>query len=381
MMKKIALLSAAVMMAGAVNVSAEDVVTILVDNRPVEGLEPAYVENGRAMVPMRAIFEALGAEVSWDGDNAEVTAVKDDKTIKLTIGDSVLYRNNTSVKLDSPAVIKGEGTTMVPARAVSEALDADVEWDEKTYTVYVDSEPKAEKTEKYDSLEALSKAVGFEVTLPDNAKDKAEFETAGEGEDIVAQIRYTNEKGKSVAFRMKKGNEDISGIENADYESTMYELKTKTDIYSRHDTYYASWSDVKDGDVYCYAYIVKGYSRDDFEKELIGQFAKTDKTCAVLLDSNATTGYSWSAKVYKEDIAQIENDEYIPYIADKGIVGSGGIQRFTIKGIKQGETDITFTYSRGEETDAAKTVTKTIRVDENGDAAIVNGDKTDKVSE
>jgi hypothetical protein len=95
-----------------------------------------FIDNGTTMVPMRAIFEALGADVDWNNAAKTVTAVKGEIRISLTIDDNTAYINEKSVSLDSKPVIKS-GTTMVPVRFVSEALGATVDWNasDKSITI------------------------------------------------------------------------------------------------------------------------------------------------------------------------------------------------------------------------------------------------------
>jgi hypothetical protein len=88
---------------------------------------PPVLENGRVLVPLRAIFESLGATVDWDGTTSTVTAIKGNDTVKLTIGKKMAYRNNVSVELDVPAKVVN-GRTLVPVRFVSEALKERVYW-------------------------------------------------------------------------------------------------------------------------------------------------------------------------------------------------------------------------------------------------------------
>ncbi|MGN1007926.1 MAG: leucine-rich repeat protein [Butyricicoccus sp.] len=86
------------------------------------------VESGRTLVPLRAIFEAMGATVGWDDATKTVTATRGGDTIKLTLGDKTLYKNGKAVMtLDVPAKSLN-GRTVVPARAVAEAFGADVGW-------------------------------------------------------------------------------------------------------------------------------------------------------------------------------------------------------------------------------------------------------------
>lgn len=88
---------------------------------------PPIIENGRTLVPLRAIFEKIGAKVQWDGENRIVTATKGNDTITLQIGSNKLYKNGNEKNIDVPAKIVDE-RTLVPARAVAEAFDCKVDW-------------------------------------------------------------------------------------------------------------------------------------------------------------------------------------------------------------------------------------------------------------
>lgn len=92
--------------------------------------------NGRTMVPLRSIFEALGAQVSWDSTIRMISATSGDTDVHLSIGDRNATVNGQTVHLDTPAMIVN-GSTMVPLRFVSEALGAYVNWSESTQTVTI----------------------------------------------------------------------------------------------------------------------------------------------------------------------------------------------------------------------------------------------------
>lgn len=109
---------------------------VTVNGNSVQFDQPAFIQDGRTMVPMRKIFDALGAEVSWDGDTQTVTATKGSTTISLQIGSNVLNKNGKSIEVDVPAFLQN-GRTLVPIRAISESLDASVNWDSETQTVVI----------------------------------------------------------------------------------------------------------------------------------------------------------------------------------------------------------------------------------------------------
>jgi len=106
------------------------------------------IENGRTLVPMRKIFEALEADISWDGATNTVTATRLDKTISLSIGSNTAKLNGEDISLDVPASLIN-GRTMVPVRFVAESLDANVEWNETRKTVTI--------TTKQENIIAIDK--------------------------------------------------------------------------------------------------------------------------------------------------------------------------------------------------------------------------------
>jgi hypothetical protein len=111
-------------------------IDLYVDNtKLVTDVEPTIV-SGRTLVPVRAIFEALGATVDWDNTTRTATGTKGDTTVTIQIDSTTAYVNGTPVTLDVPAQII-DSRTMVPARFISESLGADVAWDGTTQTVYV----------------------------------------------------------------------------------------------------------------------------------------------------------------------------------------------------------------------------------------------------
>lgn len=94
------------------------------------------IESGTTLVPLRTIFEAMGATVAWDADTQTATAVKGDTSVVLRIGSTNPTVNDQVKQLDVPAKI-ANGRTLAPLRFVGEAFGGKVGWDASTYTVTI----------------------------------------------------------------------------------------------------------------------------------------------------------------------------------------------------------------------------------------------------
>ena len=131
---------------GVMNASADNDIAIVVDAKVVDcsayGQLPVIVE-GRTLVPLRSVFEALGATVEWNAETRSVTSVKGDVTIILTVDSKEMVVNGIVKTLDVPAQIMND-RTMVPVRAVAEAFGCDVKWDGAAYVVTITSKNEAE---------------------------------------------------------------------------------------------------------------------------------------------------------------------------------------------------------------------------------------------
>ncbi|MDR0272254.1 MAG: peptidylprolyl isomerase [Clostridiales bacterium] len=132
-MKKILFLIAIIIF--SVPAFASDI-SVNVNGNPVSFEQPPVNSDGRILVPLRAIFEALGATVEWNPATQTVTAERNDINISLTIGSEVLIRNNELITLDIPAQIVGD-RTFVPTRAIAESFGAEVGWEQDTQTVTI----------------------------------------------------------------------------------------------------------------------------------------------------------------------------------------------------------------------------------------------------
>lgn len=111
-------------------------ISVLVNNEAVVFDQPPISQGGRTLVPLRAIFEALGAEIEWNSATQTVTATADDVIVIMQIGSDTFTVNDEAKTLDVPSQIVG-GRTLVPTRAVAESFGADVNWDASTETITI----------------------------------------------------------------------------------------------------------------------------------------------------------------------------------------------------------------------------------------------------
>lgn len=178
----------------------KDIITIMVDGVYVDcakyGQLPVIVE-GRTLVPLRSVFEALGATVEWNNDTRSVTSVKGDVTVTLAVNSNEMTVNGTVKLLDVPAQIMNE-RTMVPVRAVAEAFGCKVEWDNNTRTVIIltePSEPVAPETPEDVVKKVMDALIAFDIKTvqlymadEDLAEEFADFDTEGHDSEIFKAI-------------------------------------------------------------------------------------------------------------------------------------------------------------------------------------------------
>lgn len=115
---------------------ADNGITVKIDGQAVAFDVSPQIINNRTMVPMRKIFETLGATVEWDQNTKTVTSTKGGTTVSLTIDNPNMNVNGNVVTLDTPACIV-DNRTLVPVRAIAEAFQTEVNWDESTKTVSI----------------------------------------------------------------------------------------------------------------------------------------------------------------------------------------------------------------------------------------------------
>ena len=165
-------------------------IVVTVNGKPITMDVPPTIINGRTLVPFRAIFEALGATVDYDAVADTARGTKGHITVALPLGRQMAYVNGAPVTIEVPAIAMS-GRTLVPGRFVAETLGAKVDWVEATKTVVITSrvEPK----------------VGGEVVLPIGGDPTSlnpilttDAMSSGVWENIYNGLLRTNEKRELI---------------------------------------------------------------------------------------------------------------------------------------------------------------------------------------
>lgn len=149
--------------------------------------------NGRILVPLRVIFEEMGAEVVWDANTATVKATKGDTAVVLTIGDNSPTINGEAYGIDQPGIIL-DGRILAPLRFVAEAFGGTVDWDgpNQTATITTLNQKEAESPAGTEKEETATKLLyqghaSFRITAADGTVIFVD-PYAGEGYDLPADI-------------------------------------------------------------------------------------------------------------------------------------------------------------------------------------------------
>ncbi|MEY8321658.1 N-acetylmuramoyl-L-alanine amidase [Lachnospiraceae bacterium 46-61] len=178
------------------NYEAESInITINGTILPPEDMPPIVLYD-RTLVPARAVFEALGAEVAWNELSQEVYVRKQNDIIVLKADQNTATKNGTTFTMDVPAKVVNE-RTMIPVRAVSEALGCTVTWNENTRVVAID-----EIIEPQESDEIID----------ENQNDNENSD--GENDDNEHDSKYDNEHDDNKITEVNKKEYASGGTGN-----------------------------------------------------------------------------------------------------------------------------------------------------------------------
>lgn len=147
---------------------------IKVNNQSLEGDDEPQIVDGRTLVPVRTIFEALGANVDWNSNTKTITAKKDKTSVVMVINQNSMTVNGKTVNMDTSAMII-DNRTYAPARYVAEAFGYNVDWDSNTKTVVINKATTQVTTEK--ATETTTEKVEVTTKKTEPTTKKAETTT------------------------------------------------------------------------------------------------------------------------------------------------------------------------------------------------------------
>lgn len=221
--------------AAAVPAKAISDIKVIVDGYELRLSQPPYVNNGTTLVPMKDIFNALNASVTWDGAANKVSGSKGNITLSLVIGSKEATVNGKTVKLDTPAVIQN-GTTFVPLRFIAEALKAEVVWDGAARTILIGSKEskgidyaalvyESKNLPKLANVDLVSKYDQSVVLLSTN---QGQGSGVVIGKDLILTNYHVMENA-SVAYAVTLGGaqHEIAGVVVSDEKADLAIVKLK----------------------------------------------------------------------------------------------------------------------------------------------------------
>lgn len=169
-------------------------VNVKIDGKLIAFDQPALYIDGRTMVPVRGVFEKLGASVNWSQATNTITARKGTTIVELKIGSKTAKVNGISKTLDvAPLVLNNR--TLIPLRFISEALGAKVGWDQAAFTALITSPPADSTPPEVPAVNPVS-----DVTLTVTGKSELNSTVVVKKEKAILGEAKTNDAGQ---FKIK----------------------------------------------------------------------------------------------------------------------------------------------------------------------------------
>ncbi|MEC0183518.1 stalk domain-containing protein [Paenibacillus peoriae] len=185
-------------------------IKVIINGVAQQYTQSPVVSQNTTLVPLRGVFESLGAQVEWDSKAKKVTASKNDDTLTLNVGSKLAYKNNAPVQLDAATQIQ-KGQVFVPLRFVSQSLGAKVDWNQTTRIVTISNQANGSTTGDSLSSKPLTAPV-TKVTYDTYYNDSLTYDNAVKlaiadsttvktGEANIDQAgKIMKETGKNIDF-------------------------------------------------------------------------------------------------------------------------------------------------------------------------------------
>ncbi len=168
-------------------------IKVFLNNQELNFDSPPIIDSGNTLVPLRGIFEAMGAQVDWNSITQTATASDGIITVVITLGSTTPTINGTVKPILVPAKIVND-RMMAPLRFVGEAFGGEVAWDSATYTVHI-----------YQS--ALAEELPYNIDLPEGWIIEEQMQ-----KQLKAQLIATHDNQKEMAGMVFIGKEQTAGL-------------------------------------------------------------------------------------------------------------------------------------------------------------------------
>lgn len=182
-------------------------INVFVDGNTVNfaGVPPTS-QGGRVLVPLRGVFEALGAIVDYNAGTRTIDALRGDTRLRITLGSTIAFVNDQPVRLEVPAQTS-LGRTLVPLRFVGEAFGAQVNWDAGQRAVIITSPVKPVPTPKPTP-----------TPDPDPVDPEPEPEPVDQDNTVNGAVVRVNNTQKAITIRSNNVSRTYQLARNAIFE-------------------------------------------------------------------------------------------------------------------------------------------------------------------
>ena len=202
-------------------------ISIFVNGMKQSYSQPPIIKNGRTLVPLRGIFETLGASVQWNPETKTIDAAKGNTSVWLKIGSTSTKVNGKTIIISTPAQIRN-GRTLVPLRFISESLGDSVVWNNESKTAYIGESEFEEINNKEvfvgDNMQDIELPKEIKVYYSDNSfvsreviwdTSNVEFNNPG-NYNIMGSVEGIEE---TIEIKISVIKLEVESIEKIDYNS------------------------------------------------------------------------------------------------------------------------------------------------------------------
>jgi len=186
---------------------------VMMNGRMMHFDTPPMMMGGRVMVPMRGMFEHMGARVRWDSRTQMVTGTKNGREVKLTVGKPEAMVDGRAVRLETPPQMH-QNRVYVPLRFIGESLGADVSWNQEAHQVQIATAP-SDPGDGDDASDPKSTVARGKVVYTDNRCDACHA-ISGKGGTVGPNLSHVGSSMSKAAIeqRVRNGGGGMPAFKN-----------------------------------------------------------------------------------------------------------------------------------------------------------------------